>query len=142
MRFVARVTIASLSIIALAVLILFKPWSSSNRHAVARDPHVELMGDLWDPVLFPPEKKEEKRKEDRKEDITLEADKVDSSKSSRESPIRLSVVACGDRGKETLVLLKTAAMFSKSRLFYHLFAEDHVKVELKNEVSRHNAEKN
>jgi UDP-xylose:glucoside alpha-1,3-xylosyltransferase len=41
--------------------------------------------------------------------------------------INLSVVACGDRAPETLVLLKSALMFTKSRLHFYIFTESTLK---------------
>ncbi|XP_070565842.1 glucoside xylosyltransferase 1-like [Ptychodera flava] len=38
--------------------------------------------------------------------------------------IHLSVVACGDRANETLVMLKSAVLFTKAPLHFHIFAED------------------
>ena len=65
-----------------------------------------------------------------------QAENVDHPKHglTPENPIRLSVVACGDRAGETLVLLKSAVIFSHRYLFFHLFAEDNVKIELSREV--------
>lgn len=54
--------------------------------------------------------------------------------SSPDNPIRLSVVVCGDRSGETLVLLKSAVIFSHTYQVFHLFAEDHAKKELSEEV--------
>ena len=38
--------------------------------------------------------------------------------------IHISVVACGERLEESLVMLKSAAIFSKSLLVFHIFAEE------------------
>ena len=54
--------------------------------------------------------------------------------SSPDKPIRLCVVACGDRSGETLVMLKSAVVFSHTYQLFHLFAEDHAKKELSEEV--------
>ncbi|CAC5401320.1 GXYLT [Mytilus coruscus] len=37
--------------------------------------------------------------------------------------IHLSVVACGDRGDETIVLLKSAVLFTSEPLVFHIYAE-------------------
>lgn len=37
--------------------------------------------------------------------------------------IHLSVVACGDRAEETIVLLKSAVLFTNGPLIFHIFAE-------------------
>eukprot|EP00118_Oscarella_pearsei_P002218 m.9884 g.9884 ORF g.9884 m.9884 type:complete len:136 (+) comp21712_c0_seq2:52-459(+) len=131
MRFVTRITVVALSAIALALMIIIKPWSRTREVVV--DPHVELMGDLWDPVPFPADKKAAKAQE-KKAPFATTSKETAARPPSAGNPIRLSVVVCGDRAKETLVLLKSAAMFSKTRQFYHLFAEDHAKVELSKET--------
>ncbi|XP_032828202.2 glucoside xylosyltransferase 1-like [Petromyzon marinus] len=38
--------------------------------------------------------------------------------------LQLAVVACGSRLEETMVMLKSAALFSRARLHAHIFAED------------------
>lgn len=37
--------------------------------------------------------------------------------------LHLSVVACGDRAEETIILLKSAILFTKAPLVFHIFAE-------------------
>ncbi|XP_021373710.1 glucoside xylosyltransferase 2-like isoform X2 [Mizuhopecten yessoensis] len=37
--------------------------------------------------------------------------------------IHLSLVACGDRDKESIILLKSAVLFTKTPLVFHIFAE-------------------
>ncbi|XP_041366590.1 glucoside xylosyltransferase 2-like isoform X2 [Gigantopelta aegis] len=39
------------------------------------------------------------------------------------SGLHLAVVACGDRRDESLVLLKSAVLFTKKKLIFHIFAE-------------------
>ncbi|KAM5280630.1 glucoside xylosyltransferase 2 [Ctenodactylus gundi] len=43
--------------------------------------------------------------------------------------IHLAVVACGNRLEETLVMLKSAALFSHRKLQFHIFTEDSLKPE-------------
>lgn len=40
--------------------------------------------------------------------------------------IHLSLVACGDREKESVILLKSAVLFTKTPLVFHIFAELHL----------------
>lgn len=42
----------------------------------------------------------------------------------RAEPMRLAVVACGPRLEETLTMLKSAVLFSRGSLHFHIFAED------------------
>lgn len=56
--------------------------------------------------------------------------------SSPDKPIRLSVVVCGDRSGETLVMLKSAVIFSHTYQLFHLFADDHAKKELSEELDK------
>ncbi|XP_063053568.1 glucoside xylosyltransferase 1-like isoform X2 [Engraulis encrasicolus] len=39
-------------------------------------------------------------------------------------PMHLAVVACGSRLEETLIMLKSALLFSRRKLRFHIFAED------------------
>ncbi|XP_060058844.1 glucoside xylosyltransferase 2 isoform X2 [Erinaceus europaeus] len=43
--------------------------------------------------------------------------------------IHLAVVACGDRLEETLVMLKSAVLFSHRKIWFHIFTEDSLKPE-------------
>ncbi|XP_067235603.1 glucoside xylosyltransferase 1 isoform X3 [Chanodichthys erythropterus] len=43
---------------------------------------------------------------------------------SRSEPVGLAVVACGSRLEETLTMLKSAVLFSRRDLHFHIFAED------------------
>ncbi|OXB68099.1 hypothetical protein ASZ78_014560 [Callipepla squamata] len=43
--------------------------------------------------------------------------------------MHLAVVACGDRLEETLIMLKSAVLFSNRRLCFHIFSEDSLKPE-------------
>ncbi|KTF72705.1 hypothetical protein cypCar_00042919 [Cyprinus carpio] len=45
-------------------------------------------------------------------------------RSAPRDPLELAVVACGSRLEETLVMLKSAVLFSQRRLRFHIFAED------------------
>ncbi|KAM4618575.1 glucoside xylosyltransferase 1 [Polymixia lowei] len=47
-------------------------------------------------------------------------------KASRNERMHLAVVACGPRLEETLTMLKSAVLFSKKPLHFHIFAEDHL----------------
>jgi len=49
------------------------------------------------------------------------------SSSDRREIINLAVVACGDRAKETLVLLKSALMFTRSYLHFIIITEKTLK---------------
>ena len=49
--------------------------------------------------------------------------------------MHLAVVACGDRLEETLIMLKSAVLFSNRRLCFHIFAEDSLKPEFEKKVS-------
>jgi hypothetical protein len=49
--------------------------------------------------------------------------------------INLSVVACGDRVPETLVLLKSALMFTKAQLHFYIFTEPELKSQFVVQVS-------
>nr|XP_020023902.1 glucoside xylosyltransferase 2 isoform X3 [Castor canadensis] len=43
--------------------------------------------------------------------------------------MHLAVVACGDRLEETLVMLKSAVLFSHRQMYFHIFTEDTLKPE-------------
>lgn len=49
--------------------------------------------------------------------------------------MHLAVVACGDRLEETLIMLKSAVLFSNRRLCFHIFSEDSLKPEFEKKVS-------
>nr|XP_054757673.1 glucoside xylosyltransferase 1-like [Lytechinus pictus] len=52
---------------------------------------------------------------------------VDSGKQpGPNSVINLSVVCCGDRTDETVVMLKTATILTQQNLYFHIFAEDNL----------------
>jgi hypothetical protein len=53
---------------------------------------------------------------------------------SPSSTIHLSVVACGDRLEETLTMIKSAVIFTKSQIDLHIFADSVLEVEFKQEV--------
>ncbi|NXQ67985.1 GXLT2 xylosyltransferase, partial [Quiscalus mexicanus] len=48
--------------------------------------------------------------------------------------MHLAVVACGDRLEETLIMLKSAVLFSSRRLCFHIFAEDSLKPEFETKL--------
>ncbi|KAK7478596.1 hypothetical protein BaRGS_00030128 [Batillaria attramentaria] len=48
--------------------------------------------------------------------------------------IHLSVVACGDRGPETLILLKSAVLLSASPLVFYIFAEEALHKDLRDQL--------
>lgn len=52
---------------------------------------------------------------------------VNSSFEETNQPINISVVACGDRVPETLTLLKSALMFTRSKLYFYIFTEANLK---------------
>lgn len=49
---------------------------------------------------------------------------TDSALRSRLEPVGLAVVACGSRLEETLTMLKSAVLFGRRHLHFHIFAED------------------
>ncbi|XP_048348112.1 glucoside xylosyltransferase 2 [Sphaerodactylus townsendi] len=48
--------------------------------------------------------------------------------------MHLAVVACGDRLEETLIMLKSAVLFSNRKLKFHIFAEDSLKPEFERKL--------
>ncbi|XP_035402407.1 glucoside xylosyltransferase 2 isoform X2 [Cygnus atratus] len=48
--------------------------------------------------------------------------------------MHLAVVACGDRLEETLIMLKSAVLFSNRRLCFHIFSEDSLKPEFEKKL--------
>uniref|UniRef100_A0A8D2Q996 UDP-D-xylose:beta-D-glucoside alpha-1,3-D-xylosyltransferase n=3 Tax=Varanus komodoensis TaxID=61221 RepID=A0A8D2Q996_VARKO len=48
--------------------------------------------------------------------------------------MHLAVVACGDRLEETLVMLKSAILFSHRKLKFHIFSEDSLKPEFERKL--------
>lgn len=53
---------------------------------------------------------------------------------SSDAVINLAVVACGDRANETLNLLKSALMFTKSPLNFYVITEPELKKQFKSQV--------
>ncbi|KAK2091560.1 Glucoside xylosyltransferase 2 [Saguinus oedipus] len=49
--------------------------------------------------------------------------------------IHLAVVACGSRLEETLVMLKSAVLFSHRKIQFHIFTEDSLKPEFDKQVN-------
>lgn len=49
--------------------------------------------------------------------------------------IHLAVVACGKRLEETLVMLKSAVLFSHRKIQFHIFTEDSLKPEFDKQVN-------
>ena len=47
----------------------------------------------------------------------------------------LAVVACGNRLSETLVLLKSAVLLTRAKIFFHIFADDDLLPRFKQAVS-------
>lgn len=41
--------------------------------------------------------------------------------------LHLSVVACGDRLEETLMMIKSSCLFSQNPMHYHIFADDELR---------------
>lgn len=54
----------------------------------------------------------------------------------------LAVVACGPRLEETLIMLKSALLFSKKLLHFYIFAEDELHDSFRDEVSLSQEHKN
>ncbi|XP_064012270.1 glucoside xylosyltransferase 2 isoform X3 [Pogoniulus pusillus] len=54
--------------------------------------------------------------------------------SSLQQCMHLAVVACGDRLEETLIMLKSAILFSNRRLCFHIFAEDSLRPEFEKKL--------
>lgn len=50
--------------------------------------------------------------------------------------IHLAVVACGNRLEETLVMLKSAVLFSHRKMRFHIFTEDALKPEFDKQVKQ------
>jgi hypothetical protein len=50
--------------------------------------------------------------------------------------IHLAVVACGNRLEETLVMLKSAVLFSHRKMRFHIFTEDALKPEFDKQVTQ------
>ncbi|XP_042307640.1 glucoside xylosyltransferase 2 isoform X2 [Sceloporus undulatus] len=48
--------------------------------------------------------------------------------------MHLAVVACGDRLEETLIMLKSAVLFSNRKIKFHIFAEDSLKPEFERKL--------
>ncbi|XP_020646732.3 glucoside xylosyltransferase 2 isoform X2 [Pogona vitticeps] len=48
--------------------------------------------------------------------------------------MHLAVVACGERLEETLIMLKSAVLFSNRKLKFHIFAEDSLKPEFERKL--------
>lgn len=49
--------------------------------------------------------------------------------------IHLAVVACGNRLEETLVMLKSAVLFSHRKMHFHIFTEESLKPEFDKQVN-------
>lgn len=49
--------------------------------------------------------------------------------------MHLAVVACGDRVEETLVMLKSAVLFSHRKMQFHIFTEESLKPEFDKQVN-------
>lgn len=50
--------------------------------------------------------------------------------------MHLAVVACGNRVDETLIMVKSALLFSLKRLKLHIFSEDHLAPQFEERVRR------
>ncbi|XP_026057825.1 glucoside xylosyltransferase 1-like isoform X1 [Carassius auratus] len=55
-------------------------------------------------------------------------------RSAPQDPVQLAVVACGSRLEETLVMLKSAVLFSHRHLCFHIFSEDHLHAGFRQEL--------
>jgi len=49
----------------------------------------------------------------------------------------LSVTACGDRFNETVIMLKSAALFSRQPFHVHIFADDELRPQFRQQVRCH-----
>lgn len=49
--------------------------------------------------------------------------------------VHLSVVACGDRQEETLIMIKSAVILSSAHVFVHIFADDELQPIFKEQVN-------
>ena len=47
--------------------------------------------------------------------------------SDKTETIHVALVACGNKTEEALISVKSAMMFSKSKLHYHIFTDEHLK---------------
>lgn len=54
----------------------------------------------------------------------LRDEKPSRAEGSRQEPVHLAVVACGQRLDETLTMLKSAVALGRQPLLFHIFAED------------------
>ncbi|XP_022315436.2 glucoside xylosyltransferase 2-like [Crassostrea virginica] len=75
----------------------------------------------------------EKPKEMTKEEKLRLAQKEKKEKRWRDS-IHLSIVVCGDRGNESITLIKSAILFTKTYVFIHIFAEEDLHSSLKHQL--------
>ncbi|XP_046380185.2 glucoside xylosyltransferase 1-like [Haliotis rufescens] len=57
-----------------------------------------------------------------------------SSQSAPKDSIHLSVVACGDRTPESLILLKSAVLFTSKHLVFHIFAETQLQKDFRDQL--------
>ncbi|KAK3102305.1 hypothetical protein FSP39_010364 [Pinctada imbricata] len=64
-------------------------------------------------------------------EVDLEAVKEKERIERWQKSIHLSVVACGDRGNETIILLKSAVLFTSSYFIAHIFAESELQENMK-----------
>lgn len=56
--------------------------------------------------------------------------------------MHLAVVACGNRLEETLVMLKSAVLFSHRKMHFHIFTEESLKPEFDKQVNSQKAQHN
>ncbi|VDI64305.1 UDP-xylose:glucoside alpha-1,3-xylosyltransferase, partial [Mytilus galloprovincialis] len=91
-------------------------------HDVTQDENISLQKEEEDIDL-----NHEPEKLDGHNDQLGEPDEKDTDRpihsSHWKNGIHLSVVACGDRGDETIVLLKSAVLFTSEPLVFHIYAE-------------------
>ncbi|KAL4224786.1 Glucoside xylosyltransferase 2 [Mactra antiquata] len=108
-----------LTVIILVAVYMYYAINKSNEdddEPVMLDKHVEVVSDKR-PVINDIEKKGIDN---------VESSILDTSNkrlSLRKESIHLAVVSCGDRMEESLVMLKSAVLFTRSHLVFHVFTE-------------------
>ena len=68
-------------------------------------------------------------------DTQCSGDIISQESNDDTNSINLSVVACGDRVPETLVLLKSALMFTRKKLHFYVFTETPLKKQFSDQVN-------
>ncbi|KAK3558139.1 hypothetical protein QTP86_009861 [Hemibagrus guttatus] len=112
-RYVRLVSVCVISVFVLVLYVFEQLASSLETEDGWREPLPERGGRVGGLSL---PHSEHRYAVDKTSSAVLEADKTE--------PVRLAVVACGPRLEETLTMLKSAVLFSRRTLHFHIFAED------------------